>query len=1495
VGDDTSRSAEGKLTEDHAVYLASQAVDVKLAESLGVRSLLTAEDVAALGDPAWTNFANLPAIAFPWTNEDGEVMWQARPDNPTVDQKTGKPRKYVFARQAVPKLWAVRPVADAQQILLIEGTKQCLAGASYAPPGVGVYGFAGARLWQHNGHPIPDLIVADGREVIVILDADAATNPQVYDAGTNLAAALGMEGATKVLFTRLMGAEKSGLDDILAGRQPERRASMLARLIKNAKPKPADVKPKPAKKAGKAPAGEEGRVTIIVNRDRLAVINDLTQALLDKWNASALFCHGGVISRREGDRMTPVDRGSFHDLVQATAMTVNENEGANGTTYSFAWPDSGTMAATMSRANQFAALDRITHAPFIRPDGTVASEPGYDEDTRTLLLPDEVFAGLEVPEDPTPEQVAAARELIMTEWLGDFPLDAEADRANLLGLIVTPAIRGMVPRVPLAVVDGLQMGVGKNLLADSILTVYTGHAAQPMNWVSEPEELRKQITAAFRTGAEFFLFDEAHTVEGAPLAQALTAETWQDRILGVSTMANFPNRVTWISLGNNVQVKGDITRRVYRIALRPEYANPQDRPSSSFRHPGTSGLDLGSWTRKHRRELLTAVLTLVRAWFSAGSPYPKRGVSFGSFEAWERIVGGIVEHAGMTSFLGNLKVWRSESDFDTQYWLGHLAWLREQFGDEGFRTSDVKNKANTIGVDLYSAPPRLDDPTERTYGKALGEAYSRIAGRRYGALWVERAGHAHGHVSLWKVHESESLPPFPPGEGPSGPDTGPDTPPDNVPDSDLDIPLLDPAPENEHAEARGAAPEDTDGEGHDEVRGAVDTSVSISGPAAILHGEAPGLLAEMGRALAAQGLDTNGEPQHAGADGSCPDYGSALDPCPPGCASGTCVANLRPQPVDKVGDTVTFDLETGDAGDQYKHPGPGYTRIGATAMGDGPVKAYDLAVVTQVADDIRQGSTITGHNVMAFDLPVLVREGVMTMEEVHQLAADGRVFDALLAARYLDPPMARDKGVDATRKYDLGALGEKYGLGAKQTDVSKPLAKKYGGWGEIPIDVSDPDPDRAADAQAFQGYMVQDVELSRSLYSRLMEEFGGTVPEYLRREHRVAAIASQISVNGFLVDQELLSQRVTEIERRKASAMEMLAAKYGVPTHDPKGKPYKSPLATKGGKEAIGAALVAAGIPAKALWRTETSKDLQLSADAMLHYGRDYHHLPAVVEVAKAVYRIVSARSIYETTRNSMGPDGRIHPKVSFRQATGRWSLTEPGLTVFGKRGGRHVERDVLLADPGEVLVAFDLSQVDMRAIAGLSQDQAYIQMLLTEDPHAELAELLLGDRSKRETAKPIGHGWNYGRGVKAICQANNLDPAVGWKFDQSMRERFPRVVDWQTEVRALAASGQLLDNGFGRLMRPDPQRAHTQGPALMGQGAARDLMMEGMLRLPAECLPMLRAQVHDEIVLSIPVKQVEEVSRAVIEALSFEWRGVPILADRSRAGASWGRCYTKD
>lgn len=1367
------------LTPEHAEYLAAHAVDLELAQALGVASVSSVDELpqewrAGIG-------RHLPGLVLPWTSHDGRVSVQLRPDEPPRGPD-GDPIKYVFQSGVAPVLWQVRAEAAATKVLLVEGSKQCLVAASFAPPEFAVYGIAGCWGWSHDGVPISDLQVADGREVVVIFDADAATNLDVYTAGIRLAEALTMESAGQISWVRLPAGRNAGLDDVLAAREPGRRADYLGRLIESAKPKIADAKPK-AKKRG-APRSRvvpsEDRPLIFVDDDRLHLINNVVSTMIDKWDSTDLFNHGGVLSRRAGTAMRPVDRGSFNNLIaQAMQLVTEVAEGE----YRHSWPSPDLAISVLALAEKFTPLDRITQVPFVRPDGTICTRAGYDEATRTLLVPDGLD-GLEVPENPTPGEIAAARELILRDWLVDMPFPDDASRANALALILTPFIRGLVYLAPLAVVDGLQMGVGKNLFADSVSILVTGQPADPKLLNEEDDENRKLILSVFRSGRELFVFDEAHTVQGNALARAVTAVTYSDRVLGVSTMAEFPNRVTWLSLGNQVQVRGDMARRVYRIALHPMVADPQDRPQDAFRHP-----DLRRWTRENRPELVRACLTLVRAWFTAGQPTTQ--ISFGSFEEWQRVVGGILQVAEVPGLLANLREWRSESDHISQWWASHLKWLHEQFGDPPveFTCAEVRRQAQENLRD-FQAPPGLDDVGDKGYTKKLGEAYSRIKARRFDGHWITKTGQDRSGVAKWAISREA--------QEPAG--TG--------------------APAEE----------------------------------AMREGDGKGLLGDAGTSTLYASADTMSHP---------------LYPCSPGEAG----EGVPPTP----GGPCVVDLETASAPELYRY-GPGFVRLAGYTAGDEIELTTDFA---GLVGRIERAEVVAGHNLMGFDLQALARYHGLDLQA---LVRRGAVFDTLLAARHIDPPMAREKGRDFDRRYDLDTLGKKYEVGGKTHDL-KALAKQHGGFDQIPVD----DPE-------YRAYLAGDIEVGRGLYEKLSAKVGSD--PYLRREHRVAAIAAQISLNGFRVDLELLGQRMREGEERKGAALARLHERYGVPLADEKGKPYASPLASRAGKDALIAALQQHGVTS--WWTTGKTEDIATSAEAMRELGLQHMDKPEVVEICKLVMAVVTTRTVYTTIHDNL-IDDRVHPTVVMKQSTGRWSLSRPGLTVMGKRNGRYREREVFVGEPGHVVIAVDLSQVDMRAVAGLSGDRAYIEMLRHEDPHAEIARLLLGSADFREEAKPINHGINYGRGPKAIADAHGLPPATVRSFFDAYQERFPRLVEWQTEVRAWAESGELLDNGFGRRMRPDPSRAHTQGPALMGQGAARDLMMAGLLRLPDEVLPMLRAQVHDEIVLSVPAQDAVDVQRAVIDALSFEWDGpggatVPIIADGGPTDrASWGAVYRKD
>lgn len=584
-----------------------------------------------------------------------------------------------------------------------------------------------------------------------------------------------------------------------------------------------------------------------------------------------------------------------------------------------------------------------------------------------------------------------------------------------------------------------------------------------------------------------------------------------------------------------------------------------------------------------------------------------------------------------------------------------------------------------------------------------------------------------------------------------------------------------------------------------------------------------------------------------------------------------------PDPPVQVPDFAPFDLETADSATLHTY-GPGFVRLAGYG---GVFGAVGLTTdIDALAEGLSRAGLITAHNGMDFDLVALARHHGL---DLWSLVERGAVADTLLIARQLDPPMSKRTGRPPT-KYDLDSLGERLGLGGKNGDL-KAMAKAHGGYDKIPTD----DPD-------YREYLRRDVELQAAVHRSLDAQLTEADRAYLHREHKVAALAARLGLNGFRIDTDLLAERIKAIDDAKAETLDRLAAEYDVPLTNDKGHRMKSPLATDAGKAALETALTGMGVLPDHLPRTAKTGKLQTTGDAMTDLADSYAGTPIADPVSllcSLVAQVTGARTINHTIA-AHTHDGWVYPGVSMEQSTGRWSITRPGLTVVGKRKGRHRERDVFLADPGEVLLTVDYAQIDARAVAVLSGDLAYQAMFAPgRDLHAEVALRIWGDTTRREDAKAISHGWNYGEGIAKLAETTGLGVAAAETFDRAMREMFPRLVQWKSEISAMARAGELLDNGFGRKMRPDPDQAHTQGPAYMGQGAARDLLMHGLLSLPVEYHKHLRAVVHDEAVFSVPVADAEEIERDIVRLMTFPWGDVTMVAEAGkRRSETWGGCY---
>lgn len=568
---------------------------------------------------------------------------------------------------------------------------------------------------------------------------------------------------------------------------------------------------------------------------------------------------------------------------------------------------------------------------------------------------------------------------------------------------------------------------------------------------------------------------------------------------------------------------------------------------------------------------------------------------------------------------------------------------------------------------------------------------------------------------------------------------------------------------------------------------------------------------------------------------------------------------------------IPLDLETGDADDLYrKSPCPGYIRligIGGTAFacGNGRTVATHQPYVT-----------VNGNY---FDFPALDRHCGIPVETTIPFSRDLRV-----AAFQHDPPTTyQTKRGPGFKNYSMAALAHRYLGEDPDKYVLKSLANEYGGYDRIPLD----DP-------RYHAYLRDDLDITRRLNAAIPWD------PYEEREAWVSAITARTTLNGFRVDVPGLTDRAHDLQLRAEDGRALLET-FGFPSTLENGKEAKAPQRTKAGKAAFEQALTASGFPVDS-WPRGADGSLSLSKETMAFaVEHAVTSVPSALPVIEAVQTMNGIRNNAANVLRCVS-DGRVHAQFLPFQSTGRWSVQEPGLTVL-KKGVPDSERYFLIADEDEVLGTIDLDQIDIRCAAAHAQDPALLALLndSQRDIHTEISAMAKVDR---KAGKTLDLGWLYGRTVNGLAATPGIARKDAQAVSDYMHTTFPGVVRWQHGVRERGELGLLLNNGFGRRLRVDPQRAFTQAPALIGQSATRDMIAEGLIdlaRRAPEILPMLRVIVHDEVVFCAPRKDFEEVSRTVQECMSRQWAPegasmpVSVTAGQGKpfvSGERWGQLY---
>ncbi|MGW2115138.1 DNA polymerase I [Streptomyces zhihengii] len=305
--------------------------------------------------------------------------------------------------------------------------------------------------------------------------------------------------------------------------------------------------------------------------------------------------------------------------------------------------------------------------------------------------------------------------------------------------------------------------------------------------------------------------------------------------------------------------------------------------------------------------------------------------------------------------------------------------------------------------------------------------------------------------------------------------------------------------------------------------------------------------------------------------------------------------------------------------------------------------------------------------------------------------------------------------------------------------------------------------------------------------------------------------------------------------------------------------------------------------------KTKTGYTTDADALAWLA-GQTDHELPVIMLRHREQARL---RSTVEGLIKTIAADGRIH--TTFSQtvaATGRLSSTDPNLQNVPVRTdeGRAIRRGFVVGEGFESLMTADYSQIELRVMAHLSEDEGLIEAFTSgEDLHTTVASQVFAversavDAEMRRKIKAMSYGLAYGLSAFGLSQQLSIEPAEARVLMDTYFERFGGVRDYLhrvvEEARATGYTATMLGrrrylpdlNSDNRQRREAAERMALNAPI---QGTAADIVKVAMLQVDralteTKLQSRLLLQVHDEIVLEVSPGEREQVEALVRQEMS--------------------------
>lgn len=511
-----------------------------------------------------------------------------------------------------------------------------------------------------------------------------------------------------------------------------------------------------------------------------------------------------------------------------------------------------------------------------------------------------------------------------------------------------------------------------------------------------------------------------------------------------------------------------------------------------------------------------------------------------------------------------------------------------------------------------------------------------------------------------------------------------------------------------------------------------------------------------------------------------------------------------------------------------------------------------------------------GHH-LKYDAHILAR---------YDIALRGMQFDSMLESYVLNSVATRHD-MDSVARHYLGRETIHYedvaGKGIKQLTFNQ-------------IDLATAAP-----------YAAEDADITLQLHQTLWKQLGQHAA--LRRvyeeiEQPLVPILLEMEETGVLVDRQMLNTQSGELARK----MIELEAR----AHDLAGGPFNL-SSPKQLQEILFEQLELPIIRKTPKGQPSTAEDV------LIELAGDYE-LPAVIIDFRSVSKLKSTYTD-KLPLQIAASTGRIH--TSYHQAvaaTGRLSSTDPNLQNIPIRTpeGRRI-RQAFIAPEGQVLLAADYSQIELRIMAHLSADPGLMNAFADEqDVHRATAAEVFGlsptdvSDDQRRSAKAINFGLMYGMSAFGLAKQLGITRGEAQEYVDLYFDRYPGVKTYMDDIREKASADGFVETVYGRRLylpeinaRNANRRQYAERTAINApmQGTAADIIKKAMISVqqwlhdeqPGARMIM---QVHDELVFEVDENKVDGVRDRVIAIMSdAATLCVPLKVDAG-IGKNWDEAH---